>query len=188
MSHDLVELLTTRRSVKPVLMTGGGPNAAEIETILTVASRTPDHGKLAPWRFIVMDGDGSKRAGTIIAAAFASDHPAADADVLAFETGRLSRAPLVIAVVARVLPHGKIPEWEQIMSVGAVCMNLIIAANALGFGTNWLTEWYSYDRRVLDGLGLDPSERMAGFIHIGRSNAPVQDRERPALSAIVTYF
>ncbi len=188
MSRPMIDVLKTRRSVKPVLMQDSPPAAAEIESILTVAARTPDHGKLVPWRFIVLEGEARHRAGDVIAASFAADNPKADAEALAYERNRLARAPLVIAVVSRVSPHAKIPEWEQTLSVGAVCMNLTVAANALGFGTNWLTEWYSYDRRVLDGLGLTASERMAGFIHIGRSDAPVQDRERPVLADIVTRF
>ncbi len=184
----MIELMKSRRSVKPILMQSGVPDATEIDSILTVASRTPDHGKLVPWRFIVLEGDARHRAGEIIAASYAADNPHADAEALAFERNRLARAPLVVAVVSRVSPHAKIPEWEQTLSVGAVCMNLTVAANALGYGTNWLTEWYSYDRRVLDGLGLKASERMAGFIHIGRSDAQVQDRERPVLADIVTRF
>jgi nitroreductase len=187
MTHPLVELLTTRRSVKPLMMTAGGPSEEEIEMILTVACRTPDHGKLVPWRFIVFSGAARERAGEVIVETYKADHPGADADTLAFERNRLARAPLVIAVVSRARAHAKIPEWEQLLSCGAVCMNLTLAANALGYGTNWLTEWYGYDRRVLDRLGLGPHERMAGFLHVGRSDAPVQDRERPALADVVTY-
>jgi nitroreductase len=187
MPSDMLDLLTTRRSVKPMLMQGG-PSAAEIETILSVASRTPDHGKLAPWRFIVFEGEARVRAGDLIASVFRADNPGADADMVAFEAKRLSRAPLVIGVVSSARAHGKIPEWEQVLSVGAVCMNLIIAVNALGYGSNWLTEWYGYDRRVLDGLGLGVHERMAGFIHIGKSDAPSQERERPVLADIVSRY
>lgn len=188
MPPEMLEMLKTRRSVKPMLMQGDGPNAAEIETILSVAARTPDHGKLAPWRFIVFEGDARLRASNVIASVFRADNPGADADTIAFEGKRLSRAPLVIAVVSTAKAHAKIPEWEQVLSVGAVCMNLTIAANALGYGTNWLTEWYGYDRRVLDRLGFGSHERMAGFIHIGKSSAPSQERERPALADIVTHY
>ncbi len=188
MSRPLIDVLKTRRSVKPALMSGDAPSTEEIEGILTVAARTPDHGKLAPWRFIVFEGDARLRAGDIVAKAFHADNPAIDADAIAYERNRLARAPLVIAVVSRVRPHAKIPEWEQTLSVGAACMNLTLAANALGYGTNWLTEWYAYDRRVLDGLGLDAFERIAGFIHVGRSDVPAQDRERPALRDVATRF
>ena len=181
-----VDFLKVRRSVKPMLMSGEAPTQAEIETILTLGARTPDHGKLVPWRFIVIEGEARHRIGAVIAEVYQRDNPAADAETLAFERNRLARAPLVIAVVSRAAAHAKIPDWEQVLSAGAVCMNLSHAAHALGYGANWLTEWYGYDRRVLDRLGLSPSERMAGFIHIGRSEAPVVDRDRPALADIVT--
>src|SRR5205814_9369348 len=105
-------------------------------------------------RFIVFDGDARLKAGTAIEAIFTADHPEATADQVAFERNRLARAPLVVAVVSRAAPHVKIPEWEQVLSAGAAAMNLITAAHALGYAANWITEWYAYDRRVLDALGL----------------------------------
>jgi nitroreductase len=188
MSRSLIDLLATRRSVKPMLMGEQGPSAAELETILSIAARTPDHGKLVPWRFIVFGGEARARAGALIAHVWRSDHPDADDEAIRFEQARLMRAPLVIAVVSRAAAHAKIPQWEQVLSAGAVCMNLTHAANALGYGTNWLSEWYAYDRRVLDGFGLSPAERIAGFLHVGRCNTPVQDRERPSLADVVTHF
>ncbi len=185
---DAIDLLKTRRSVKPIELTGPGPAAGEIETLLTVASRVPDHGKLTPWRFIVFDGAARLKAGETIADIFGADHPDATADQIAFERNRLARAPLVVAVVSRAAPHVKIPEWEQVLSAGAAAMNLVTAAHALGFAANWITEWYAYDRRVLDALGLAPSEKIAGFVHIGRPVKPPEDRPRPPLQEIVTRF
>jgi nitroreductase len=101
---------------------------------------------------------------------------------------RLSHAPLVVAIVSRAAPHAKIPEWEQVLSAGAVCMNLIAAAKALGFASVWLTEWYAYSADVLARLGLGAHERIAGFVHIGRCDAPREDRVRPVLADIVTRF
>jgi len=185
-SQSALDLLKTRRSVKPIEMDGPGPSAAEIDTILTIASRVPDHGKLAPWRFIVFEGDARRSAGEKLAVVFKANNPQATDDQVAFERNRLARAPLVIAVVSRAAPHAKIPEWEQQMSAGAAAMNLVIAANAMGYATAWLTEWYAYDRKVLDALGLAPHERMAGFVHIGKPQKPPVDRERPQLASIVT--
>ncbi|MGL4495350.1 MAG: nitroreductase family protein [Beijerinckiaceae bacterium] len=185
---ELLNLLQTRRSLAPHKMIGPGPTTAEIETILGVASRVPDHGKLAPWRFIVFEGDGRGRGDAVISAVFAQKNPAADEDRKAIERGRLSRAPVVIAVVSKAAPHVKIPEWEQVMSAGAATMNLVWAANALGFTTAWLTEWFAFDRDVLDGLGLAPHEKIAGFVHIGTRGEPADDRPRPALADIVTRF
>lgn len=172
----------------PHLLAEPGPTADELDALLTIAVRVPDHGRLTPWRFIVLEGEARRRAGEAIVAAYQADDPNADATRVAAERNRLARAPLVVAVVSRARPHVKIPEWEQTMSAGAVCMSLVIAANAMGFGTSWLTEWYAFDRRILDALGLDPNETIAGFIHIGRITTPPVERPRPALADIVTRF
>lgn len=185
---DALDLLKTRRSAKPNELAGPPPTDTEIETLLTIASRVPDHGKLAPWRFIVFAGDARERAGEIIATAFAAKYADATPEQIADERTRLTRAPLVIAVVSRAAPHVKIPEWEQVLSAGAAAMNLVLAAYALGFAATWITEWYAYDRRALDALGLAPHEKIAGFIHIGRINERPEDRPRPPLAEIVTRF
>jgi nitroreductase len=185
---DALELLKTRRSVKPIELAGPGPTASEIDTLLRIASRVPDHGKLAPWRFILFEGNARSAAGEAIASAFRADHPEATAEQIEFERKRLARAPLVIAVVSRAGPHVKIPEWEQLLSAGASAMSLVLAAHAMGFAASWITEWYAYDRRVLDVLGLAANERIAGFVHVGRPAKPPEDRERPNLGTIVTRF
>jgi nitroreductase len=185
---DTIALLETRRSVPPVGLGGPGPTQQELQKLLTLAARVPDHGKLAPWRFIVFEGKARERAGEEIARVFAIDTPDAGEERLAIERKRLAHAPLVIAVVSRAAPHVKIPEWEQVLSAGAVCMTLTVAANAMGFATTWITEWYAYDRRVLDALGLAPHEKIAGFVHIGRSASRPEDRVRPIMAEIVTHF
>jgi nitroreductase len=185
---DALHLLKTRRSVKPMEMTGPAPTKAEIDTLLGIASRVPDHGKLTPWRFVLFEGDARLAAGKTIADVFRADRPDATPEQIEFERNRLARAPLVIAVVSRAGPHVKIPEWEQQMSAGASAMSLVLAANAMGFATSWLTEWYAYDRRVLDALGLGAGERIAGFVHIGRPVKPPEERDRPALDTIVTRY
>ena len=184
--NDTLRLLSTRRSVAPHLLTGPGPGAEELETLLTIAARVPDHGRLVPWRFIVLQGEARHRIGEVIAAAFKAAQPEADEARIAPERERLARAPLVVAVVSRAGPHVKIPEWEQMLSAGAVCMSLVIGANALGYATSWLTEWYAFDRRVLDALGLASDERIAGFVHIGRPAEPPVERQRPDMAEIVT--
>ncbi|UHC19314.1 nitroreductase [Methylobacterium currus] len=183
-----LDLLRTRRSVPPAQLAGPAPSPEELDAILAAAARVPDHGKLAPWRFILIEGEAQARIGRVVAEAYRADHPEADDKRLALEAGRLAQAPLVIAVVSRAGPHVKIPDWEQVLSAGAAAMNLIVAANALGFRTSWLTEWMAYDRRVLDALGLDPAERLAGFVHVGRAEQVPPDRPRPALAEIVTRY
>jgi nitroreductase len=185
---DALQLLKTRRSVKPVELLTPGPSPEQIDTILSIASRVPDHGKLAPWRFILFEGEARKAAGEKIAVVFKAANPQATSEQIEFERNRLARAPLVIAVVSRAAPHVKIPEWEQVLSAGAACMNLVIAAHALGYAASWLTEWYAFDRAVLDTLGVKPEEKMAGFVHIGTPSKPPEDRPRPALSDIVTRY
>ncbi|APF37897.1 nitroreductase [Chelatococcus daeguensis] len=188
MSNETIALLSARRSVAARQMQAPAPSDEELNTLLTLAARVPDHGKLVPWRFIVFSGEARVKAGEIIAAAFAADNPEADEKRLAAERERLTGAPLVVAVVSRATPHPKIPEWEQVLSAGAVCMNLVVAANAMGFATSWITEWYAYDRRVLEAFGLAANERIAGFVHIGTASETPPDRPRPELSAIVTRF
>ena len=186
--NDTVALLQQRRSVAPQLLREPGPGPAEIETLLGIAARVPDHGRLVPWRFILIEGEARRRLGEVLAKAFQADHPGAAADQIAAERDRFTWAPLVVAVVSRVTPHVKIPDWEQVLSAGAVCMNLLNAATALGYGASWLTGWAAFDRRVLDALGLRPGERIAGFIHMGTARETPSDRDRPDLASIVTRF
>jgi nitroreductase len=186
--NDTLHLLETRRSVAPVALSGPGPTPSELDTLLRIGARVPDHGKLTPWRFIVFQGEARERAGDIVAAAFAKREPEAEATRIAAERRRMTMAPLIIGVVSRAGPHVKIPEWEQTLSAGAVCMNILIAAKAMGYAGAWLTNWFSYDRSVLSQFGVDDAERMAGFIHLGHAESIPEDRPRPALENIVTYF
>lgn len=186
--NDTLSLLQTRRSVAPVALTGPGPAPSEIDTLLGIAARVPDHGKLAPWRFIVFEGEARHKAGDLIASVFLADNPGAADDRVAIERKRLALAPVVIGVVSRAAPHVKIPEWEQVLSAGAVCENLVVAAHAMGYAASWLTQWYSYDRRVVDAFGVLPHEKVAGFVHIGTPTAKPEDRARPALADIVTRW
>ena len=184
--NETLALLRKRRSVPAHRLGEPGPGAEELETLLAIASRVPDHGRLTPWRFVVLEGEARYRIGDAVAAAFRADQPEAGEEKVAFERNRLARAPLVVAVVSRAKPHAKIPEWEQALSAGAACMNLLTAASAMGYGASWITEWYAFDRRVLDALGLAPDERMAGFIHVGTPLEQPPERPRPALEDIVT--
>ena len=186
--NSTLELMARRRSAPPLTMSGPGPDGAELETLLTLAARTPDHGKLAPWRFVVIEGDARVRAGEIFADVFAARNPGANEGQLEVERKRFSHAPLVVGVISCAAPHAKIPEWEQVLSAGAVCMNLTQAASAMGFVSAWLTQWVAYDRAVLDRLGLAAHEKVAGFVHIGRRTGAVEDRPRPSLADIVTRF
>jgi nitroreductase len=185
---SIIAFLMTRRSVSPRLLSAPGPTPDQLRTLLTIASRVPDHGRVVPWRFIVITPAGGRRLGAAIAAAFSADHPDAAPEVIETERGRLLRAPLVIAVVSSPREHPKAPEWEQTLSSGAAAMNLLTAATAMGFGATWHTEWYAYDRRVLAELGVGSDERITGFIHIGTALERPDDRARPPLADVVRLY
>src|SRR6476469_9789994 len=145
---DAIDLLKIRRSVKPREMSAPGPSPAELETILTIGARVPDHGKLTPWRFIVFEGDARARAGEVIANVFARKNPQAAPAEIEVEKHRLTDAPLVIGVVSFASTAPKVPLWEQEWSAGAIALNIVTATTALGYGACWLTAWYGFDRDV----------------------------------------
>jgi nitroreductase len=186
-SDDVIDYLLRRRSVKADQLAAPGPSALDIETILKAATRVPDHGKMCPWYFLIFEGEDRATAGHVIADIYARKNPEEPADKIEKEANRLMRAPLVIGVVSRAR-RGKNPIWEQVLSAGAVCMNVLLAANALGYGANWLTEWYAYDPDVKTALGLDRRDHVAGFIHIGTPVSEPEERERPLLADIVTRW
>lgn len=189
MKQEALELLLTRRSAKAATLGEPGPDAAQLTTILTAAARVPDHKKLVPWRFVVFEGAARAAFGRVLLEACAAeekDPPSAAR--LETERTRLLRAPTVVAVVSRTTLHAAAPEWEQILSCGAVCQNLCLAANALGFDTCWITEWYSYSAGVRAALNLAANERLAGFIYIGTARERQGDRERPDLAGILTRW
>ncbi len=185
---DALDLLRTRRSFRLMDLVEPGPAGQDLETILTIASRVPDHGRLVPWRFVLFEGEGSVRAGEAFAKIYSEDHPDADEKHLNEERRRFSRVPLVVAVVTSPVHHPKIPEWEQLMSAAACCQNMLLAANALGFGGTWITEWPAFDARARAALGLAEHERIAGFIYLGSPVQVLEERPRPDLAEIATRF
>ena len=187
-SPGTLDLLLSRRSGSAKAMTAPGPSPAQVNVLLKAASRVPDHGKLFPWRFIVFAGDARERMGALLAECLLASEPQATPERLEQERGRFLRAPVVIGVVSRVREAIPIPEWEQILSAGAVCQTLLIAAHAMGFVANWITEWGAYHPLVKDRLGLKSGERIAGFVYIGTSAVPLEERVRPKLDALVTHF
>jgi nitroreductase len=189
MSQETLAFLLERRSAKPAMLAEPGPSADQLQRILTAAARVPDHKRLEPWRFIVFEGTARAAFGRVLAeACLAEEKEAPSATRLETERTRLMRAPTVVAVVSRVTPNPAAPEWEQVLSCGAACFNLCLAANALGFGTCWITEWYSYSPTVRAGLGLADNERLAGFVYIGTASERQPDRDRPDLARIVTRW
>lgn len=160
-----------------------GPDADQLSDLLRIAARAPDHGKLAPWRFILLQGAAKAEFAARLDALAAAQGDAKRQAKLA----KLKVPPLAVAVIASPKP-GEIPDWEQILSAGAVCTNLVHAGLAMGFGANWITDWYSYDTQATAILGVREGERVAGFIMLGTPREPPQERERPLLEPLITSW
>lgn len=182
----VLDVLLSRRSGAARALTGPGPSREQLADILKAGARVPDHGKLFPWRFILFEGEGRERFADILVNVLTADgvNPAQVGEWRA----RVTAAPLIIGVVSRAQELIKIPVWEQELSAGAVCQNLLIAAHSLGFVANWLTEWYAYHPVVKQKIGLKPGERMAGFVYIGTAQTALEERPRPDMSQIITRF
>ncbi|MBA2635589.1 MAG: nitroreductase [Sphingomonas sp.] len=180
-------LLESRRSAKPRELVGDGPNESELERMLAVAARTPDHGKLAPWRFVVVGGDQRDALAALLRAALTEEDPGATvahhtkADAFAHYAGTL-----VVLLSAPTMAH-KIPVWEQELSCGAAGMNLLLGAHAMGYAAGWVTGWQAYSARVAAAF-CEPGERIAGFIFIGRPGHEIVERPRPALDYVVRHW
>ncbi len=187
-SQEARELMRLRRSTPADKIGEPGPDADTLEALLTIAARVPDHRRVTPFRFIVFEGDGREKAGDHLAAAFISNSPDAPSERVSIERRRFLRAPVVVAVVSCVNTEHRTPEWEQVLTAGAVCENLLIAACAYGFAAQWITEWYAYDQAVLDAFGLAAGEKIAGYIYIGAAEEDPLERARPDLSQILTRF
>lgn len=184
-SEEMLTILLRRRSLTVKDMIGPGPSQDEIDLILTIGSRVPDHKKQVPWRFLTIEGDARHKAGEKLRSIFAKNNPDTDNYLLDFEQNLLTRAPLVIAVISTATPDNpKVPEWEQILTAGAVCQNILLASNALGFAGQWLSEWYAYDDEFLAHLGLSKDERIAGFIYIGTAGKEPAERGRPDIKEL----
>jgi nitroreductase len=187
-SPETLDLLLRRRSSSAKTMGEPGPSAEQTRQILQAGIRVPDHGKLNPWRFVLFEGEARAQFGEVLARELAASKPNVSEALQRFERGRFLRAPLVIAIISSPQTDKPIPEWEQRLSAGAVCQNLLIAATALGFGAQWITEWCAYDAGVAKALGLSGDERVAGFLYVGTRREPLSERPRPDLDTLVRHW
>jgi nitroreductase len=178
---QVLSFLARRRSASAVTLRAPPPSDDELATLLRLATRAPDHGKLSPWRFVVLAGEAKAR---FVAGLEAIAEGRSDGEKLKAKLAKIRTPPLTVAVISRYVP-GDIPEWEQRLSAGAVCTLLILAAQAMGYGANWITDWYAYDADAQRLLGLADGERVAGFVHIGTSTDTPLERVRPDMAAIV---
>lgn len=181
-----VEFLGQRRSVPSKLLGEPGPDDVQLRELLTLAVRVPDHGKLEPWRFVRIAGEARHALGAKLVALRLARDAGTEPTALDKDRARFTHAPLVLAVIGRILPGHKIPEQEQILSAGCVCFNLLLGAQALGYGAQWLTGWPAYDRGLAGAFGLQPHERIVGFVHIGTPQGEMPERPRPDPLALLS--
>lgn len=183
-----IEFLLSRRSTVARMMDGPGPDDADLRKIMEAGMRVPDHGRLTPWRFIVIRGDARNTIGDVIADSFKKNNPDAIEEQIEMEQERLARAPVVVAVLSKVHKDHKIPEWEQVLSAGAACQTMLIAAQSMGYAAQWLTEWYSYDPAVKSAVGAAADDAIAGFMFFGNEMAEASERARPEFDDIVSEW
>ena len=187
-NEALLSHLQNRRSVPSLNLVGERPDDEKIAAMLEIAARVPDHGKLAPWRFIVYPQKAGADIGAYLSKLWGGENKEASEDRLELEKIRFARAPLVIGVVSCPIEGHKIPVWEQELSAGAVCLNLIHAAYGFGYIGQWLTEWYTFHQGAARHLGAGEGERFAGFIHIGTPSIEPSERPRPVINDITTTW
>ena len=180
-------LLATRRSGKPRDLIAPGPDAAELNQILTIAARTPDHGKLAPWRFVIVPCEARAKLAEVITSAYRAERPQAGATEIAALEQFAHQAPDLVVVLSSPRTDSHIPLWEQELSAGAACMNLLHAAHAMGYAGGWLTGWPAFSDAVRDAFGAAP-ERIVGFVFIGTPGRPLDERPRPDMARIVSTW
>jgi nitroreductase len=188
MTSPIIEFMLTRNSAPIPDLREPAPSDAEIETMIRIASRVPDHGRLEPWRFIVYRGEARQKIGEMLAELAESREGPLPEGRRQQEKTRFSRAPLVIGVISSPKENPKIPQWEMFLSGGAAAMNLVIAANAMGYATNWITNWYSDVEEGRRILGLAPHERVVGFIHIGSYAGQPPERPRPDVARLYSNY
>jgi nitroreductase len=186
---DPLDFLNQRRSMPSRQLGEPGPDPAQLERLLQAAIRVPDHGKLVPWRLLAIRGDARARLGRTLADIHARKEPEVATAVLDKDRERFNAAPLILTVIARIEPdHPKIPAQEQLLSAGCVAYNLLLGAQALGFGAQWLTGWAAYDDEVARLLGLVAHEQVIGFVHIGSAKDVAPERIRPSLADVYSEW
>lgn len=184
----LVDHFLKRRSVGPAFLAEPGPEGDVLETLLRIATRVPDHGKIAPWRLVLFSGDARAAAGEKLAEIARRRRPGITDAELDVERRQFLPAPLTVGVLSSPKPHPKVPEFEQLLSAGNVAFNLVHGAHALGFAAQWVTRWYAFDEEAATMLGAEPGERFVGFVHIGTPTVAMEDRPRPELATVVTSW
>ena len=187
-TSSLLAFLKSRKSASAKTLSTPGPSPSQLDEMLQLCVRVPDHGKLAPWRFVIFAGEARAKIGTAFAQRWAVLNPSHGAESLDFQAKLFTRAPVVVVVISTAAPHPKIPLWEQQMSAAAVCFNLVMAAQAHGFDAQWQSDWVAYDAVTMAAIGCVGDERIAGLIYMGTSTVPLEDRPRPDAAALTKYW
>ncbi|MGE3874713.1 MAG: nitroreductase [Parvibaculaceae bacterium] len=187
-TSSAISLLKTRKSASVKAMVAPGPTPEQLKTILEIAVRVPDHGKLTPWRLVLFEGEARRKFGEVIKTRWQELHPEHGPDSLAFQAGLFLRAPTVLVIVSKAGPHVKIPEWEQLLSAGALTQNILLAAAALGVGAQWNTDWIAYDPQIMKAMGLTATEKIVGVVYLGTPAAALEDRPRPDPESLITRW
>ena len=183
---NALDLLKTRSSPKAADLVEPAPSEAQLNEILTIAARVPDHGMMKPWRFIVLAKETRAALVEEIVTNFRAGNPNASEGEAEKQRARFGGSPLIVTVVSKISPNAKVPDVEQLLSAGAACMNLLNAVHALGFGANWLTGWAAFDKSSKQVFGLADNEQIVGFIHIGSVKGETFQRPRPDMAQIVS--
>ncbi len=188
-TSSITAFLRTRRSAEPALIGAPGPDAEQLAILLETAARVPDHGKMEPWRFIVLRDAPREAFARLVKARWMALNPGEEPDKRA-QYDLIARIPLIIVVVSRAREHPKIPKWEQYLSAGASCMALVTAATAMGLGAQWRSSWMAEDEEIMRALGLEEEETIAGFVFIGAldESQPRSDRRRPYWRDLTTFW
>ena len=188
--NDIINFFKTRRSTTAKNMIAGHVKESDLNDILACGIRVPDHGALNPWSLTVIKDNARSRIGKeVLVPEFILNNPEATEEEIDFERNRFLRASAVIAVLFKPVSHPKIPSWEMELSTGAVCSNILFAAQSLGYAAQWLTEWYSYNKKMISAVGGKPeSDKLAGFIYIGNKEKEPVERRRPKTENVINFL
>ncbi len=187
-NEEVIKYLTSRRSVPLPFLHEPGPQGDELDTLLEIGLRVPDHAKLNPWRLVLFRGEARKKAGEKLAEIALKNNPGLDEERLEIERNQFLPAPLTIGVLSVPVEHVKATEIEQLLSAGAVALNLVHGANALGYAAHWVTRWFSYDEEAAAMLGAGPGERFVAFVHVGTPERRLEDKPKPDMDKLVTEW
>ena len=187
---NVINFLKTRRSVTAKNMSSGFVSDDDLSDILSCGIRVPDHGALNPWKIVVIKKDKLKTIDEeVILPEYKKENPNSSEQSLEIESKRLQRASVILAVLSTPVEHPKIPNWEMILSSGAVCMNLLSCAQSLGYAAQWLTEWYAYNNKMLEYLGgRKDIDKISGFIYLGHKVEEPNERRRPDPKNVIDYL